>query len=259
MRPTSTSRTSSGTPASVTSARRSRSDVAGPCAAARGPGRPSAGAPRTGRAGRPTSASNPATSAPSHPRSTRVIIADPDHHRTRGEDLPRMADPGRPAMLAFGCTCSPSDDPRRRPPPQAVRDRRRPRRPRVRGRARAGVRIPGRERRGQDHDDADHARRPGAGRRPGDLARDREPPPAALDVGLPARGARPLPADAGHGPARVLRGSPRGPVRACEARGDRLAAPVPGRGPRRTARPSSCPRATSRRSSSSPRSSTTRR
>ena len=70
---------------------------------------------------------------------------------------------------------------------------------------------------------------PDAGR--GALARRGEPQAAALDVGLSARGARPVPADAGHGAARVLRRAPRRPRGAREARGDGLAAPVPGRGP----------------------------
>ena len=47
---------------------------------------------------------------------------------------------------------------------------------------------------------------------PVDLARRRQPVPAAGDVGLPARGARPLPADARPRPARLLRRAPRHPA-----------------------------------------------
>ncbi len=43
---------------------------------------------------------------------------------------------------------------------------------------------------------------------PGDLAGDRHPPPAALDVRVPAGGARAVPADEGARPARLLRGPP---------------------------------------------------
>ena len=114
-------------------------------------------------------------------------------------------------------------DPRRRPPHQAVRHRGRARRPRVRGPARPGVRLPGRERRRQDDDDADRAGRPGARCRPRHLGRRRQPPAAALDVGLPARGARPLPADEGPRPARVLRRAPRRSRRTAPA-----ARPTPG-------------------------------
>ena len=126
-----------------------------------------------------------------------------------------MADPGpRPV-------CSGPDVPRRRPPPKrfgsvvALDDLafEVPHGP--------GLRVPRRQRRRQDDDDADHARRARAGRGPGHAGAGVEShQPAALDVGLPAGGARPVSADARAGAARVLR---RPPGRAARTRARREA------------------------------------
>ena len=88
---------------------------------------------RTGRAGRAHSATSPSAMRRASPGPPPII------HGARPSsmhpDLHRMARPGpsphgdrRPGGYAPA-----PDEPRRRPPPQAVRDRRRPRRPRVRG------------------------------------------------------------------------------------------------------------------------------
>ena len=82
-----------------------------------------------------------------------------------------------------------------------------------------GLRLPGRERRGQDDDDADRPRRAGARRRAASPGGAPRAIAAARDLGLPARGARPLSADAGPRPARVLRGPPRRARGRARARG----------------------------------------
>ena len=117
--------------------------------------------------------------------------------------------------------------------------------------ARPGLRLPRRERRGQDDDDADRARRPRGRSRDGDAgtATDSRVLPRG-DVGLPARGARPLPADDRRRPARLLRVALRRPAGSRPPRGPPLADPLPGPGARRPRAPRSCRRATSRRSSS---------
>ena len=97
------------------------------------------------------------------------------------------------------------DEPVDRPRHEALRRDPGPRRARVRGRAGRGVRLPRRERRRQDDDDADLPRdRPGRRRRD-PLERTADSRAAATDVGLPARGARPVPADDRARPARLLR------------------------------------------------------
>ena len=252
MSPTRTIRTSSGTVPSVTRARSSRrtsgmTRTTSRTGTSRGRSSQNTASSSSHAATRPTATRrDPAQIHGVHHRATRTFI------ESRFGTIPQWPIRVRPV-------CSGPDVPPRRPPPQAIRHRRRARRPRVRGPARAGVRVPRRERRGQDDDDADHARRARAGRRRGALARGGEPQAAALDVGLPPRGARPVPADAGDGAARVLRRAPRRPRGAREARGDRPGCAGSGRRTSRAARPSSSRRATSRRSSSSPRSSTTRR
>ncbi len=82
---------------------------------------------------------------------------------------------------------------------------RRARRDGLPGRAGPDLRLPRRERRGQDDDDPDRPRPAPAGRGFDDLARDADGRPAPPDLGLPARGARALPADDGPRPARLLR------------------------------------------------------
>ena len=138
-----------------------------------------------------------AAPAPTSGGSTR-----PERHPTRMSAAMARSSQGRPCR---GPVCSGRMSLVVDHLSQAVRVRRRPRRSRVRGRPRPGVRLPGRQRRRQDHDDADHGRRARARRRPGHVARHREPPAAAVDVGLPARGARPVPAHARARSARVLR------------------------------------------------------
>ena len=90
--------------------------------------------------------------------------------------------------------------------------------PALRGPRRARLRLPRVERRRQDDDDADRARRPACRRGPDHVARPRPPRPAAPDVGLPARGARPLPEDERPRAARVLRRPAGGPRRSCDPR-----------------------------------------
>ena len=82
---------------------------------------------------------------------------------------------------------------------------------------------------------------------------------AAPDVGLPARGAWSVSADGRPRPARLLRLAVRRRAGACASGRPRLAGPLPHPRVRRRGAPRSCPRATSRRSSSSRRSCTTPR
>ena len=126
------------------------------------------------------------------------------------------------------------DDPRRRPPPQALRavvaldglD--------VRGRRRARSSVPRRERRRQDDDDADRPRRPRGRRRPGHLAT------APTAASCRARPGATCPRSAGSTRGCVVldqlvffAGLHGVPPRRRPARGDRLARPVPGQRPRR--------------------------
>jgi hypothetical protein len=114
------------------------------------------------------------------------------------------------------------DDPPRRQRQQALRVRRRARWARLRGRPRRGLRIPRPQWRRQDDD---HAHRPRGGppRRRGHLVGWRAGGrPAARHLGLPTRGARPLPPDDRARPARLLRAPVRGAARPGGARGRSL-------------------------------------
>ena len=93
--------------------------------------------------------------------------------------------------------------------------------------ARRGLRVPRRQRRGQDDDDADLPRDHRAGRRRDPLGRPPDGRAAAPDLGLPARGARALSADGRPRPAGLLRLAVRRAARSCAARGARLADPLP--------------------------------
>ena len=143
-------------------------------------------------------------------------------------------------------------DPRDQRPAQALRFRPGARRGLLHGQGRRGLRVPRRERRRQDNDDADRPRLSAADEGTVDLGRTAAPIVAAADLGLHARGARPLPADAGPGAAGVLRLALRRPAatgRVHDAMD--VAAAVPDRRRTPTARRRASRRATSRRSSSS--------
>ena len=144
-------------------------------------------------------------------------------------------------------------DPRDPRPPQALRRDHRAGRPRARGPRRHVFGFLGSNGAGQDHDDAHRPRRAAGRRRPITWrGADHRALPRQTWGYLPG-GARPLPEDDGARAARLLRRPAGRARRRRDPRGAFVARPVPRPRLRGPQAPRSSRRATSRRSSSSPR------